>query len=35
MSVKAIVSQQSHKVYDLIDMFVIICFIGDKDLPCN
>lgn len=34
MRVKAVVSQQSHKVDDLIDVLVVIGFVGDKHPPC-
>lgn len=34
MGIKAIVSQQSNKVDDLVDMLVIIGFICDKHPPC-
>lgn len=34
MCVKAVVSQQSHKFDDLIDMLVVVSLVGNKDLPC-
>lgn len=34
MRVEAVVSQQSHKVDDLIDVLVVIGFVGDKHPPC-
>lgn len=33
MRIKAVVSQQSNKVDDLIDMLIVVCFVSDKDLP--
>lgn len=35
MRIKAVVSQQSNKVDDLIDMLIVVCFVSDKDLPCR
>lgn len=34
MRVEAVVSQQSHKVDDLVDVLVVIGFVGDKHPPC-
>ncbi len=35
VSVETIVSQKGDKVDDLFDMFFTVCFICNKDLPCN
>lgn len=34
MRIKAVVSQQSNKVDDLIDVLVVVRFVRDKDPPC-
>ncbi len=34
MRIKAVVSQQSNKVDDLINMFVVVRFVSDKDPSC-
>lgn len=32
--VEAVVSQQSHKVDDLVDVLVVVGLVGDKHPPC-
>lgn len=34
MRIKAVVSQQSDKFDDLVDVLVVVSFVSDKDLPC-
>lgn len=34
MSVEAVVSQQSNKLDDLVDVFVVVGFVRDEDPPC-
>lgn len=34
MCVKAVVSQQSNKVDDLVDVLVVVRFVRDEDPPC-
>lgn len=34
MSVKAVVSQQSHELDDLVDVLVVVGFVRYKDPPC-
>jgi len=35
MSIKAVVSQQRHKVDDLVDVLVVVRFVSDEDLSCS
>lgn len=35
MRVEAVVSQQGHKVDDLVDVLVVVGFVGDKHPACD